>query len=377
MCAGVKMLEEKMISYLENIKIQQYKSDVGFRTLVESVNDNLYIIPHYQRKYRWTKAQVKELVYSLIKGFPIPPIYTYRNQENQLEILDGQQRIMSLFFYYIGKYMNPSKNSVIDFSSLDIRERTFEKALIEDCKLLDLHIEMITEDKSIINIDYNSLPKAIKRRIDYIPITVIEIKIDQQTRKEATLRAIFANLNRGGTLLSDQEQRNGIYSCTFYEMLQTFNRTDERWRKIWGRESKDSSDIEMLLRFCALDKHTEVNNGGFIVNGYAGSYIKLLDQFSEEVLVLSEAEVLKYRENLRTFMSLFQENYCVGTKVALLESLYVVCKKKNLKMEITKSICNEIMMSDSYKQNTRQGTVAMKKMNERWKGVYEILSKYH
>lgn len=366
-----------MISYLENIKIQQYKSDVGFRTLVESVNDNLYIIPHYQRKYRWTKAQVKELVYSLIKGFPIPPIYTYRNQENQLEILDGQQRIMSLFFYYIGKYMNPSKNSVIDFSSLDIRERTFEKALIEDCKLLDLHIEMITEDKSIINIDYNSLPKAIKRRIDYIPITVIEIKIDQQTRKEATLRAIFANLNRGGTLLSDQEQRNGIYSCTFYEMLQTFNRTDERWRKIWGRESKDSSDIEMLLRFCALDKYTEVNNGGFIVNGYAGSYIKLLDQFSEEVLVLSEAEVLKYRENLRTFMSLFQENYCVGTKVALLESLYVVCKKKNLKMEITKSICNEIMMSDSYKQNTRQGTVAMKKMNERWKGVYEILSKYH
>ena len=32
--------------------IQQYKTDIGFRTLVEGVNENLYVIPKYQRKYR-------------------------------------------------------------------------------------------------------------------------------------------------------------------------------------------------------------------------------------------------------------------------------------------------------------------------------------
>ncbi len=78
--------------------IQQYKSDIGFRTLVESVNENLYVIPKYQRKYRWSKEQVVALVESLICGLPIPPIYTCRNEQNQLEILDGQQRVMSLFF---------------------------------------------------------------------------------------------------------------------------------------------------------------------------------------------------------------------------------------------------------------------------------------
>ena len=97
------------ISILDGIKdmsIQQYKTDVGFRTLVESVDENLYIIPKYQRKYRWSKEQVVDLVESLICGLPIPPIYTCRNAENQLEILDGQQRVMSLFFYYIGYYLN-------------------------------------------------------------------------------------------------------------------------------------------------------------------------------------------------------------------------------------------------------------------------------
>ena len=83
--------------------VQQYKSDVAFKTLVEGVNDNLYFIPKYQRKFRWKKEQVQELARSLVKGYPIPPIYAYRNTDGQLEILDGQQRVMSLFFYYIGK----------------------------------------------------------------------------------------------------------------------------------------------------------------------------------------------------------------------------------------------------------------------------------
>ena len=37
------------MSDLKGISIQQYKTDVGFRTLVEGVNENLYIIPKYQR----------------------------------------------------------------------------------------------------------------------------------------------------------------------------------------------------------------------------------------------------------------------------------------------------------------------------------------
>ena len=109
------MEEDRVTRYLKKPVIQQYKTDIGFRTLVESVNDNMYVIPKYQRKYRWGRDKVEKLVESLLRGFPIPPIYTCRNKDNQLEILDGQQRVMSLFFYYIGAFLERRKNSAVIF----------------------------------------------------------------------------------------------------------------------------------------------------------------------------------------------------------------------------------------------------------------------
>ncbi len=50
--------------YIEKISIQQYKTDMGFKSLVEGVQDNIFVIPEYQRKYRWTKEQVEELATS-------------------------------------------------------------------------------------------------------------------------------------------------------------------------------------------------------------------------------------------------------------------------------------------------------------------------
>ena len=66
--------EDRVTQYFGRTMIQQYKTDIGFRTLVDSMNDNMYIIPKYQRKYRWSKEQVIGLVESLLKGLPIPPI---------------------------------------------------------------------------------------------------------------------------------------------------------------------------------------------------------------------------------------------------------------------------------------------------------------
>ena len=116
--------------------VQQYKSDVAFKTLVEGVNDNLYFIPKYQRKFRWKKEQVQELARSLVKGYPIPPIYAYRNTDGQLEILDGQQRVMSLFFYYIGKFIDTQKFSAVDYRKMDV-------ANIKYCEVLEKNFDLV------------------------------------------------------------------------------------------------------------------------------------------------------------------------------------------------------------------------------------------
>ena len=365
-----------MMEYLERPVIQQYKSDVAFKTLVESVNDNMYVIPKYQRKYRWKKEQVEKLVESLLRGFPIPPIYTYRNRDNQLEILDGQQRVMSLFFYYIGYFMKTRENNPANFSRLKVGNLTFKEALMDQFVLEELHIELLAENKRKINVDYATLPKEIRRKLDYTTITVIEIKIDQMERREEVLRTIFANLNKGGVILSDQEQRNGIYNCKFYDMLQQFNRENLNWRNIWGPEDSKENDMEFLLRLCALRKYVTIKDGDFVIEGYQSSYAKLLDRFSEEAMSFTKEEIQEYKSSLEDFVSLFYVNTSFTGKVVILEGLYVIFEKKQFRQKITKELCETIRKADGYTSNSRQGTIKMKNINERWKAIYDISSRY-
>lgn len=370
------MFKRGFVNDLRETGIQQYKTDVGFRTLVESVNENLYIIPKYQRKYRWTKDQVDSLVESLIYGLPIPPIYTCRNSENQLEILDGQQRIMSLFFYYIGYYLDNRKNSSVDFSEIETENRTFKEVMMEKLALEELHIQSKSDEGKWVNLDYKDLSLETKRRVDYTTITVIEIKIDNEKLRSSILRQIFANLNKGGSELSEQEQRNGIYNCAFYDMLHSFNRHDAAWRKLWGRESANERDMETLLRFCALKKYVDVKENAsgfdFVIDGYNASYGKLLDHFSEEAMEFDETQIMEYKNSLTEFLTLFAVNTTQSSKVALLESFYIVYEKLKVHEPITSQIYNNVLKNPKYVEKARQGTVKMKSMNERWKTVYAV-----
>ena len=246
-----------LLEIYNQISIQQYKTDMGFKALVEGVHENLFVIPEYQRKYRWNKKQVEELAASLIRDLPIPPIYTFRNDEGQLEILDGQQRVMSLYFYFIGKFFKSSKDSVFDYSDLDIENSlNFEQALEKKYhNIVPTQFFMNIEGKKC-DISYNALPIALRRKIDYRAISVIEIKIAESDKKDITLHKIFTNLNNGGTRLSNQELRNGIYPCPFNRMINNLNKTNKKWRELYGKVNNECEDIdcfaERQYRLCKM-----------------------------------------------------------------------------------------------------------------------------
>lgn len=371
------MVEDKWANYVDGVTVQQYKSDIGFKTLVESVNENMYVIPKYQRKYRWRKDQVESLVESLLRGFPIPPIYTCRNADNQLEILDGQQRVMSLFFYYIGYFLNKKKESSISFSELEINGGSFADALINQFQVEKLHVNLKDSKGQDINVDYAALPVEVRRKVDYTTITVIEIKIGKEEKREEVLQTIFANLNKNGSLLSPQELRNGIYMCDFYDMLGEFNKKNLKWRKLWGREDAKDKDLETLLRLCALKskvnlERNENNILKFDIKGYYGSYSELLDKFSKESISFTKKEILEYKKSLEEFVNLFDINIVLSSKVALMEGFYIVYEKLGIKKVISKTVLNLVQNADDYKNNSGQRTVNIKKMNGRWRAVYEV-----
>lgn len=369
-------MAESIQKYLDDIKIQQYKTDIGFRTLMEGVNDNRYIIPKYQRKFKWSKEQLEALVQSLICDFPIPPIYTYRNKKNQLEILDGQQRIFSLFFYYIGEYADSKKNNAVDYQKLDVSGRSFKEALKEAYILSPLETKMVLDNGKEIDISYANLPVEVQSVVDYVTLTVVEIRWVNQEKKAETIQQIFKNLNKGGVNLEPQEIRDGVYDCRFYDMLHNINDNNPAWRKLWGKESANGKDMETLLTLCAYRKHVTFDGEKFQIENYTGRLANFLDYFSEFVFQIEDNKIIEeYKDSIERFIRQMKVGKVMNQKVTLLTSAYIVCEKCNIKDEITDEILEEIRHSKSYKKNTDQGTFGKGKMTERWKGVYEILSK--
>lgn len=354
-------------------RVQQYKSDVAFKTLMDGVNDNVYFIPPYQRAFCWNRNQVEALVRSLVKGYPIPPIYAYRNSRGQLEILDGQQRIMSLFCYYIGKF---KKTKSIDLKNLNIEGKTFVQVLEENYQMEPMRTKLNAdaEEDDQIDISYDILPWDIKKKLDYTNITVIELRWENIENMPEDIQIIFENLNRNGTKLEPQEIRNGIYNGPFYEMIRDINKNNVEWRNIWGNSSQKEYDMEFLLRLCTVRKYVDFKNGEFIINSYPKKYYAWIDFFSAEIQDMDATELKVYKRSLEKFFSRILIKKVMASDKTLLESLYVVYEKTGVQGEFTEELYNEIKNDNKYKQTARQGTVKKINMNKRWKRVYEILS---
>lgn len=135
--------------------------------------------------------------------------------------------------------------------------------------------------------------------------------------------------------------------------------------------------MEFLLRLCTVAKNVKWNKGSFVISNYHSNYADWMDEFSEQALKMSEKEIAEYQTVLEDFFLQFRVNKVLGmTKKALLESLFVVMEKTDLNVRVTDEIIDGVLGAESYKSSSRQGLVQKGKMNERWKGTYEVLSKY-
>lgn len=372
------------IDIMDNVMIHTVSSQVGFKTLMDGVDKKHCVVPNFQRAYRWSEQQVEELAISLFRGMPIPPIYAYRNEEQQVVILDGQQRIISLYLYYIGKYIKKKKNGYIDMRKLT-DSMTSPREYLEDYGLVDKVYKMRykdseTEEEKVIEITYKNLSERIRRRIDFSAITLFEVSIDSKKYKEETLHKIFANLNIGGTPLSAQELRNGIYSCKFYNMLREINQNSKKWRKIYsGRNTseidKESKDVELLLKLCAFEYYVQKTKNGFQLSNYKGKISTLLDDFSKEAMSFTKDEIDWCKVSLIHFFEGI-EAIPPSNKSLLLISLYVVISNTGMDIKLSEEICNEIVYNSDYKDTVKQGTSAKAQIEKRLEIVYDILSKY-
>lgn len=67
--------------------------------------DNKLIVPDFQRKYVWSQRQASEFVDSILRGLPVPSLFFY-DDNGRFLVVDGQQRLTSLYKFIIEKKFN-------------------------------------------------------------------------------------------------------------------------------------------------------------------------------------------------------------------------------------------------------------------------------
>lgn len=62
--------------------------------------DQIIIDPEWQRNYVWDAGRASKLIESFLLDIPVPVVYLSKTADNRYEVIDGLQRLTSVFKYF-------------------------------------------------------------------------------------------------------------------------------------------------------------------------------------------------------------------------------------------------------------------------------------
>ncbi len=84
-------------------KVVTQPYDIAVESLVDQIRGGTIFLrplserPNFQRRYVWTDILASRLIESILLNVPIPPCYLSQNDEFELDVIDGQQRLLSQY----------------------------------------------------------------------------------------------------------------------------------------------------------------------------------------------------------------------------------------------------------------------------------------
>jgi hypothetical protein len=86
--------------------------------LVDLIDINkLNLNPEYQRNFIWSVGDQNDLVDTILKGYPLPNFFMYKDENGNLEMVDGQQRSKTIYRFIKGIISSSKKTGKITFSN--------------------------------------------------------------------------------------------------------------------------------------------------------------------------------------------------------------------------------------------------------------------
>ena len=266
-------------------------NDFNIKTLFDFIQSGIVKIPGFQRNYVWDLTRASKLIESIIIGIPIPQIFLYEKSRNEFLVIDGQQRLMTI--YYFIKRRFPKKDKRYEMRKIfDEHGKIPDNILYDDNYFTDFNLKLPEKLPNVPNklnkLNYEILG-SYKTIFEMRTIRNIIIKQNLPPNDDSVIYEIFYRLNTGGMNLTPQEIRISLYNSNFYKMLYNIN-LDMRWRRLIGTPEPDihMKDVEILLRGFAM-----------LIDGdnYRPSMTKFLNKFSNDAKSFSDDDI-DYLKNL-------------------------------------------------------------------------------
>lgn len=371
----------------EDVSIKEYDitaspNDFNIQTIFNFIESGSVKIPGFQRNYVWDIRRASKLIESIIIGIPIPQVFLYEEERNRFLVIDGQQRLMSIYYFIKQRFPRDDKRIAI--------RKVFEEAgQIPDSVLHDdqyftkfnlaLPSQIPNQPNKFNKSSYATLGEY-KTTFDLRTIRNIIVKQNLPQDDDSSVYEIFNRLNSGGVNLTPQEIRVSLYHSRFFRLLDKLNLRQE-WRRLLGIENPDLNlkDIEILLRGFAM-----------LINGerYAPSMTKFLNGFAKEAKGISDQQ-LDYLESLftsfldasralpnRAFFGRDNKRFNIST----FEAVFVAAcsdafKDKALVQETIDSEKLDKLKSDpEFLMATQKGTAGTSNVSLRFKKAKEMLA---
>lgn len=197
----------------------------------------LDIHPEFQRFFRWSNKQKSRLIESILLGIPIPPIFVAQRADGIWDVVDGLQRL-STIFEFVGILR-------------DEKEKKIAPLPLTTTKYLKSLGGMRWEDESHPDQSFTPAQRLLIKRAK-IDVSIILRESDENTKFE-----LFQRLNTGGSTLSYQETRNCLLvmiNRDFFIWVRTLadNQNFKECIALSDRNKNEQYDMELVLRFLTL-----------------------------------------------------------------------------------------------------------------------------
>lgn len=135
---------------------------------VVGYDGRLNIRPAFQREFVYNEKQQKSVIDTVVKGYPLNTMYWVHNEDGTFELLDGQQRTLSICEFIVGNFSmeftkgieqyfhnltDDEQNAILDYELMVYICEGNERERLEWFRTINIAGEKLT-DQELLNINY-------------------------------------------------------------------------------------------------------------------------------------------------------------------------------------------------------------------------------